>query len=72
MLYIGSLLALACAAAAAFFYTAEEMRGGTVGWANDACTMAYSLCLHPQWPAIAALVLGGILLLLKLAGVGRS
>ena len=60
MTYVGTLVAIVLAAVAAFFYTAQEMRGGTVGWANDACAMAYSLCLHPQWPAVAALTLIGM------------
>ena len=71
MLYVGTLLAIALGAVAAFFYTAQEMRGGTVGWANDACAMAYTLCLHPQWPAIAALALIGIVMVMRLAGAGR-
>lgn len=71
MVYAGTLLAIALGAVAAFFYTAQEMRGGTVGWANDACAMAYTLCLHPHWPAIAALAVAGVVVVMRLAGAGR-
>ncbi len=65
-------LAFLLGCVAAFFYTAAEQRGGMAGWANDACSMASTLCLHPQWPAIAALVVLGVAVVLKVAGVGRG
>jgi hypothetical protein len=68
MVYFGTLVAIALGATAAFFYTAQEMRGGTVGWANDACAMAYALCTHPQWPAFAALAVISIVVVMRLAG----
>jgi hypothetical protein len=71
MVYFGTLVAIALGATAAFSYTALEMRGGTVGWANDACAMAYTLCLHPQWPAVAALAVIVVVVVMRLAGVGR-
>jgi hypothetical protein len=71
MVYFGTLVAIALGAVAAFFYTAQEMRGGTVDWANDACAAVYTLCVHPQWPAVAALAVIGIVVVMRLAGVGR-
>jgi hypothetical protein len=68
MVTLSVFLAILSGCAAAFFYTAQEERFGMAGWANDACSMANTLCLHPQWPAIAALVLLGVAVVLKVVG----
>jgi hypothetical protein len=65
-------LAVLSASAAAFFYTAQDARGGMSAWANQACSMANALCLHPEWPAMAAVVLFGVAVVLKIAGASRG
>ncbi len=72
MVNLSVILAIVFGCAALFFYTAAEQRGGMADWANEACSMANTLCLHPQWPAIAALVLVGVAAVLKVAGVRRG
>ncbi len=72
MASLGVFFAILLGCAATFFYTAAEHRGGMAAWANDACSMANTLCLHPEWPAIAAVVVLGVAVVLKVAGVGRG
>jgi hypothetical protein len=59
-------LAVMLACASVFFYSAEEARG-MAGWANTACSTANTFCQHSEWLAIAALVLLGVALVLRLA-----
>jgi len=68
MVNLSFFLAIVLGAAAAFFYSAEEARGGMVAWANAACSTANTLCQHSEWLALAAVVLLGVALVLKLAG----
>jgi hypothetical protein len=57
MLNLGVFLTIVLGAASVLFYTADELRGGRVGWANDVCDAALPLCQHPEWPATAAALL---------------
>jgi hypothetical protein len=66
MLNFGVFLTIALGAASALFFIAEELRS-RVGWANDVCAAALSLCLHPEWPAMAAAVVICAVVILKLA-----
>jgi hypothetical protein len=66
MLNLGVFLTIFLGAASALFYIAGELRG-RVGWAGDLCGAALPICLHPDWPAIAAAVLICGVLILKLA-----
>jgi hypothetical protein len=72
MLNLGIFLTIVLGAASVFFYTAEQMRGGTVGWANDACAVARVLCQHPDWPAFGAAVLICAVVIVKLAMGNRA
>ena len=72
MVNLSVFLAVLSAAAAAFFYTAQDARGGMSAWANQACSMVNSFFLHPDWLAIAAVVLFGVAAVLKVAGAGRG
>jgi hypothetical protein len=66
-LNLGILLTIVFGATSVFFSTAEQMRGGTVAWANDACRAAPLLCEHPDWPALAAAVMICAVVIAKLA-----
>jgi hypothetical protein len=72
MFNLGVLLTIVLGGASVFFYTAEQMRGGRVGWANDACAAALPLCLHPEWLAMAAAVVICAVVILKLAVGSRA
>jgi hypothetical protein len=71
MYNFGLLLALVLGVMSALFYAAEEWRGGTARWANEACAMAMTLCQHPQWPGIAAGVLVCLVVMLKVGSASR-
>ena len=72
MVNLSVFFAVMSACAAAFFYTAQDARGGMAEWANETCSMANTLCLHPEWLAIAAVVLLGVAVVLKVAGAARG
>ena len=72
MLNLGVFLTIVLAAVSVFFYTSEQMRGGTVGWANDACFAVPLLCQHPDWPAFAAALLICVVVIAKLAVGSRG
>ncbi len=71
MLNLGVFLTIALGIASGFFFFSENLRS-SVGWANDACTIALPLCLHPEWPAIAAAAVICAMLILKLAIGSRA
>ena len=72
MLNLGIFLTIILGGASVFFYSAGELRGGTVGWANDACDAAFALCQHPDWPALAAALLICIVAIAKLASGSQA
>ena len=72
MLNLGIFLTIVLAAVSLFFYASEQMRGGTVGWANDACYAVPLLCQHPDWPALAAALLICAVVVAKLAVGSRG
>jgi hypothetical protein len=72
MLNLGVLLTIVLGGGSVLFYTAGQMRGGRVTWANDVCDAALPLCLHPEWLAMAAAVLICIVVILKLAVGSRA
>ena len=71
MYNFGLFLALVLGGVSALFYAADEMRRSGERWANDACNVAWTLCQHPQWPAVAAGVLVCVVVILKMAGAVR-
>ncbi len=71
MLNLGILLTVLLGAISVFFYSAGQMRS-TVGWANDACAAALVLCRHPEWPALAAVVVLCVVVIAKLAVGSRG
>lgn len=71
MLNLGVFLTITLGAASALFFIAEELRS-RVGWANDVCAAALPFCLHPDWPATAAVVVICAVLILKLAMGSRA
>jgi hypothetical protein len=54
MAAFGFFLAVLFGCASVLFYTANDLRTGNAAWAHDVCAMAHSLCLHPEWMAIAS------------------
>jgi hypothetical protein len=72
MVNLGVFLTIVLGGASVFFYTAEQMRGGRVLWANDVCAAARPLCLHPEWLALAAALLICAVVVLKLAVGSRG
>jgi len=72
MLNLGIFLTIVLGSASLLFYTAQELRGGTVYWANNVCDSAFTLCTHPEWLAMAAAVLICVVAILKLAVGNRA
>jgi hypothetical protein len=72
MLNLGIFLTIVLGSASLFFYTAGQLRGRTVGWANDACDAAFALCEHPDRLAFAAALLICVVVIAKLAVGNRG